>query len=339
MFKKIFGLVLLAHILVIAYFGLRPGESERAPPATSAETSGSPSPFSSDNGASELEQDDILEAVVPKKEIVVPTEFSPAVFSELPAGIDSATVGTGFLFDATHNRVLWEKESEKPVRIASMTKMMTALLAFEDIENRDDLSLDTVIKVTNAAYRMGGSQVWLDPRESFSLRDLLITIMVKSANDSSYLVGEYLADGDMPGFIQRMNDRAAELKMTSTHFLNAHGLPEGDTGNEASCQDLARLAFALLQFEKAAEWASLPKYTFRAEADQPTILDNHNRLVETTNGVDGMKTGYTRAAGYCVTATALRDDRRLIAVTTGFKSSKQRDAFTKALIDWGYRQD
>ena len=111
--------------------------------------------------------------------------------------------------------------------------------------------MDTIIKVSNAAFRIGGSQVWLDPRESFSLEELLITIMVKSANDSSYLVGEYIENGDMDQFITRMNTRAAELNMTDTEFLNAHGLPEGATGNTASCRDLVRLALALYRFPQA----------------------------------------------------------------------------------------
>ena len=126
--------------------------------------------------------------------------------------------------------------------------------------------------------------------------------------------------------------------MTSTHFFNAHGLPEGKTGNTASCQDLARLAIALMRYELALEWASIPTYDFRADTDNPTVLANHNRLIATTKGVDGLKTGYTKGAGFCVTATCLRDGRRLIAVSTGFKSSKRRDTFTQELINWGYSE-
>ena len=336
MYKKIFGIVLIIHLVVFAYFGLRSGspntESEPRPPIN---------PIGSEvsqNG--ETTEDDILREIAPEPEVLAPriVEFSEALNDSLPANINPEGLDSGILFEANANRVIWEKNSRKPVRIASMTKMMMALLAFEDVEKRDDLSMDTVIKVSNAAFRIGGSQVWLDPRESFSLEELLITVMVKSANDSSYLVGEYIENGDMGQFIDRMNSRAAELNMTDTEFLNAHGLPEGATGNTASCQDLVRLALALYRFDKALEWASIPTYKFRAEAEEPTILANHNRLVLTTDGVNGLKTGYTKAAGFCVTATCERDGRILIAVTTGFGSSKQRDSFTKALLEWGYSQ-
>ena len=336
MYKKVFGIVLILHLIVFAYFGLRSGSPNSEPrPQTANESSGS-SAVQDDL----LQEDDLLEEIVPEPEVATPkiVEFNEALHAALPTSINAEGLDSAILFDANANRVLWEKDSQNPVRIASMTKMMTALLVFEDVEERDDLSMDTVIKVSNAAFRIGGSQVWLDPRESFSLEELLITIMVKSANDSSYLVGEYIEDGNMGQFIERMNARADELRMTDTEFLNAHGLPEGATGNKASCQDLVRLALALYRFPKALEWASIPTYKFRSEAEEPTILANHNRLVLTTEGVNGLKTGYTKAAGFCVTATCERDGRVLIAVTTGFGSSKQRDNFTKALLEWGYSQ-
>lgn len=337
MYKKIFGIALLAHILVFAYIGLRPG-TDPSSDKMSGKSDTPASPFSEDIESTGTEEDDLLEEIIPKPELSIVEEFPEAIFDVLPGNIRTDDLKSGLLYDFTNNRLLWERESTKSVQIASMTKMMTALLAFEDEESRDDLSMDTVIKVTNAAFRIGGSQVWLDPRESFTLEELLISIMVKSANDSSYLVGEYLSDGSMDRFVDRMNQRAIEINMNSTNFFNAHGLPEGNTGNTASCQDLARLAIALMRYDLALEWASIPTYDFRANTDKPTILANHNRLILTTKGVDGLKTGYTKGAGFCVTATCLRDGRRLIAVTTGFKSSKRRDTFTQELINWGYSE-
>ena len=336
MYKKVFGIVLILHLFVFAYFGLRSGSPYSEPkPQTANESIGSAAVRDD-----LLQEDDLLEEIVPEPEVTTPkiVKFNEALHTALPTSINAEGLDAAILFDANTNRVLWEKDSKKPVYIASMTKMMTALLVFEDVEERDDLSMDTVIKVSNAAFRIGGSQVWLDPRESFSLEELLITIMVKSANDSSYLVGEYIENGNMDQFIKRMNTRAAELNMTDTEFLNAHGLPEGATGNKASCQDLVRLALALYRFPEALEWASIPTYKFRSEAEEPTILANHNRLILTTEGVNGLKTGYTKAAGFCVTATCERDGRVLVAATTGFGSSKQRDNFTKALLEWGYSQ-
>ncbi len=322
---------------MFAYIGLRPG-TETSDTHSPEKAEPSVDPISEGNRPSGPEEDDFLEEVEPKPELAIIDEFSGAVFDVLPGNIRTDDLRSGLLYDFTNDRLLWERNSDEPVRIASMTKMMTALLAFEDEESRTDLSMDTVIQVTNAAFKIGGSQVWLDPRESFTLKELLISIMVKSANDSSYLVGEYLAEGSMDQFVDRMNLRAVELNMNSTHFFNAHGLPEGNTGNTASCQDLARLAIALMRFDKALEWASIPTYDFRADTGKPTVLANHNRLIFTTKGVDGLKTGYTKGAGYCVTATCLREGRRLIAVTTGFQSSKRRDTFTQELINWGYSQ-
>lgn len=337
MYKKLFAIALVAHILVFAYFGLRQGDtSDTITPIDDGVTSDDESLVENDSLA-DSSSDDFLEEVDPKVEITLVQDFSEALFDVLPASIQSDDLKSGILYDYSQDRVLWEKKSDEPVQIASMTKMMTALLAFEDEESLENISMDTVIQVTDAAFKIGGSQVWLDPRESFSLKELLISIMVKSANDSSYLVGEYLADGSMNHFVERMNERAIELNMNDTHFFNAHGLPEGKTGNTASCQDLVRLAVAMMRFDLALEWASIPSYDFRADSETPTVLANHNRLILTTKGVDGLKTGYTKGAGFCVTATVIRDGRRLIAVTTGFQTSKRRNTFTKNLIEWGYK--
>lgn len=333
MYKKFFGVVLIAHLLVLGYLGLR--TEDPAEPASHLAGEGAIATNES-GGASSPEEDDQLVPVALRPEPSQPLRFDDSSAAALPPRISSSDARSGLLVEVPSGRILWSKDSELPVEIASMTKMMTALLAFEDVRDSDSLSLSNPIQVTEAAYRIGGSQVWLDPRETFSLEELLISIMVKSANDSAYLVGEYLAGGDMPQFVERMNERAAELEMTDTQFYNAHGLPEKEADNVASCLDLARLTNELLQFEKAIEWASLKKYAFRADAEEPTLLSNHNRLVSTTIGVDGMKTGYTKRAGYCIAASCERDGRRLIAVTTGFTSGSKRDAFTRDLIEWGY---
>lgn len=331
MYKKLFGIVLIAHLLAFGYLGLRTDDS---PYPKESEVLEQP-PSSSDDPSLE-DEDDLLETVKPKLDKPIPLEFDASSTTSLPDSIRSDDLGTGLLVEIPSGRILWQKDSAQPVGIASMTKMMTALLAFEDIRDRDEIDFQTQVKVTNAAYRIGGSQVWLDPRETFALDELLISVMVKSANDSAYLVGEFLAGGNMNQFVERMNERAKTLNMSSTRFFNAHGLPETKADNTANCEDLARLANELLQYDQAIEWASMQKYAFRANAKEPTLLANHNRLITSTIGVDGMKTGYTKRAGYCITATCLRNERRLIAVTTGFDSGKRRDAFTRDLLDWGY---
>ncbi len=241
---------------------------------------------------------------------------------------------TGILVDPATRKVLWAKAADKSVPIASMTKMMTMLLAEEDLA-KGVISRDSVIQVTRAAYEIGGSQVWLDPRESFPLSELMKAIAIKSANDAAYLVAEYLGRGDISAFIARMNQRAKELNMKSTLFYEPHGLGDAQKrNNTASAHDMVLLAEALLHYPKAIELASTRMDTFR---NGKTELKNHNNLVfQRVPGVDGLKTGYTKASGFCVTFTCLRNNRRLIGCVTGYASAKDRDAFCKALLDWGY---
>lgn len=243
---------------------------------------------------------------------------------------------TGILVDPATRKVLWAKNADRAVPIASMTKMMTLLLAEEAIA-AGKVTRDTPIKVTEAAYAIGGAQVWLDPRETFPLKELLKTIAIKSANDSAYLVGEYLGGGSMPAFVQAMNDRAKALGMAHTTFYDAHGLGDGaKRDNRSSAHDMAILAERLLGYPEVMRLASTRLDTFR---DGKLMLKNHNNLI--TNrvpGVDGLKTGYTSRAGFCVTFTCKRGGRRLIGCVTGYKTHRDRDAFCKALLDWGYEQ-
>ncbi len=243
---------------------------------------------------------------------------------------------TGILVDPATRKVLWAKNADKAVPIASMTKMMTLLLAEEAIA-AGKVTRDTPIRVTVAAYKIGGSQVWLDPKETFPLRELLKTIAVKSANDSAYLVGEFLGGGSMAAFIEAMNARAKALGLTHTRFYDAHGLGD-DQGrdNLSSAHDMAMLAECLLGYPEVMRLAATRMDTFR---DGKMMLKNHNNLITSrVPGVDGLKTGYTKRAGFCVTFTCKRGGRRLIGCVTGYKTYRDRDAFCKALLDWGYAQ-
>lgn len=280
----------------------------------------------------------------PASESTASTPTSRHAFSSAPYALDGAVshiglpneaeCGTGILVDPATRKILWAKNADRAVPIASMTKMMTMLLAEESIAS-GKVRRDTEIQVTKAAYEIGGSQVWLDPRESFPLQELLKAVAIKSANDAAYLVGEYLGGGDISAFVARMNARAKDLGMTKTTFYDAHGL--GDSAkrdNVSSARDMAILAEHLLDYPEAMRLASTPMDRFR---NGKTELKNHNNLVfQRVPGVDGLKTGYTKRAGYCVTVTCTRNGRRLIACVTGFKTAKNRDAFCKALLNWGY---
>jgi len=269
----------------------------------------------------------------------LPYDYSLAVngnLSEIPA---SSVAKSGILVDINTRKVLWAKNPKESVAIASMTKMMTLLIAMEDIRN-GKASLSTDVQVTKHAYKIGGSQVYLDPRESFKLEDLLKTIAIKSANDSAYLVSEYLGNGDVESFIQRMNKKAEYLNMPGTKFFNAHGLP-GNTSKEdnvSSAEGMAMLAEVLLRYPEIVTWAATPTFTFREGTDKPMLITNHNKLINDCPGVDGMKTGFIDRSGFCITVTCKRGDRRLIGVVTGFNTWRDRNAFMKKLLDWGYRR-
>ena len=247
---------------------------------------------------------------------------------------------TGILVDLDTHKVLWAKSPRKGVPIASMTKMMTLLLAFEALDKRSDLELDTPVKVSPGAAGMGGSQVYLDVKETHPLGELLKTMAIKSANDSAYLVAEYIGGGSMAHFVAAMNKRAYKLRMPSTNFVNVHGLPGNNKTNSISSPEgMAILAEHLLQYPLLIKWTSSKHDSFRAEGSKGyQFLTNTNRLLLKCPGVDGLKTGYTSAAGYCVTATCLRGGKRLVTVVSGFKSSIARKAFVSKLFDWGYKQ-
>lgn len=297
-------------------------------PAAETETAGGTSPASAAATA------EAAAPAVPEKQVAVnaPYDFTGAV-SKIGL-VHENRCGTGILVDPATRKVLWAKAADTAVPIASMTKMMTMLLTEEAIL-AGRITRDTVIPVTVDAYKIGGSQVWLDPKESFPLSELMKAIAIKSANDAAYLVGEYLGNGDVGAFVKEMNRRAKDLGMTKTVFYETHGLGDSQKRNNlASAHDMVILGEHLLNYPETMRLAAIRMDTFR---NGKTELKNHNNLVyNRVPGVNGLKTGYTRASGFCVTITCERGGRKLLACVTGFKSAKERDAFCKALLDWGY---
>lgn len=253
-------------------------------------------------------------------------------------GVDTAICRSGIVVDVDQHRVLWAKDANKAVPIASMTKMMTLLLIEEAIA-KGTIQRDTVIKVTEAAFRIGGTQVWLDPKESFPLADLTKAIAIRSANDAAYLVGEYLASGNVDAFVQSMNDRAKALGMKNTYFYDPHGLGDKKKKehNTSSAYDMVLLGERLLAYPEIMKLTSTRLDTFR---NGKTQLRNSNNLVfNRMEGVDGLKTGYTDASGFCVTFSVKRNGRRFLGCVTGFKKAKLRDQFCEKLIDWATQAD
>jgi serine-type D-Ala-D-Ala carboxypeptidase (penicillin-binding protein 5/6) len=270
-----------------------------------------------------------------------PLNYKYAVQGNIPGLSGSKEAKSGILINVATRKVIWGKNPQKAVAIASMTKMMTLLLAMEDIKS-GKVTLKTPIKVTIAAHKVGGTQVFLDPRETFTLGELLQSMVLRSANDSAYLVAEFLGNGNIATFIARMNKRAKELNMPAANFINPNGLP-GKTRRDnsvSSPEGLALLGEQLLEYPQVMKWSSTKTAIFRPRTNKSyQLMTNTNKLVGTCPGVDGLKTGFTNAAGSCITVSCLRGGKRVIAVVTGFKSWRTRNEFVKKLLAWGYKKD
>ena len=258
-------------------------------------------------------------------------------FAASAAGIIPATnadfdvpCAAAILIDEDSGTVLYEKNADARRPIASITKVMTLLLAFEALE-AGKIHLDDFVPVSEHAYHMGGSQIWLEPGEQMTLDDMLKAICISSANDAAVAVAEYVG-GSETAFAEMMNVRAYELGMTNTHFVNACGLDEA--GHLSTARDVALMSREmLLHHTEVRDYCSIWMDTLRGGATQ---LVNTNKLLKTYNGITGLKTGTTSRAGVCISASAERNGLRLIAVVLGADSGKERFAAATALLDYGF---
>ena len=256
--------------------------------------------------------------------------------------IDRATAG--ILVDMDTNKVLWAKNPSKPVPIASLSKIMTIMLAYEiAMDNDSPYTLESLIPVTTEAINTEASKVYFKKGEMFTLRELLVAASVRSANDAAHLMAQHLGGGKADAFIEDMNRRAVEIGMTHTTFHNAHGLPGKSKAldNQSSPEDVARLCLLFRNYPYLMELAGLRTAPFREKSSPDYILlQNHNNLLPgaktASPGVNGIKTGFTNRAGFCVAASCERSGRHLLAVVMGFPSQLDRDNFVRVLLDWGY---
>ncbi|MGE5255234.1 MAG: D-alanyl-D-alanine carboxypeptidase family protein [Hyphomicrobiales bacterium] len=231
--------------------------------------------------------------------------------------------------DASDGKVLEGQNLDLRWPQASLTKLMLAAVVVEKIE-QGELSLDDRVTVSKKAEGMGGSQVFLKAGEVFSLDELMQAALVESANDAAYAVAEHVA-GSSDEFVQLMNRKALSLGMAHTEFYCVHGLPPSRGGGEnvTSCSDMILLAREVLQHPQILAWTSIERTTFR---NGLLVITNTNKLVGRLPGVDGLKTGYTRKAGFNIVATAKDGERRLIVVVLGSPASRIRDAFASAKL-------
>lgn len=233
------------------------------------------------------------------------------------------------LIDAKTGQILFEKNKQDRLAPASVTKVMTLLLIVEALE-QGKIRLEEEVTASPEACRMGGSQIWLEPGEKMKVEDLIISIALQSANDSSYALAEHIA-GSHENFVKMMNDKAKEFKMNNTNFVNCHGLDA--EGHYTSAEDIAIMSRELAKHPQIFKWTSMYQYHLR-EGD--SWLVNTNKLVRFYDGCDGFKTGSTNKAGFCLSATALKDGMRLIAVTMKAPTAKIRNAEITQMLNYGF---
>ncbi|QOR39327.1 D-alanyl-D-alanine carboxypeptidase [Billgrantia diversa] len=233
------------------------------------------------------------------------------------------------LMDADSGRVLAENNADERLPPASLTKLMTAYLVEREL-NRGNISMDDTVRVSENAWRTGGSKMFIEVNTDVSIRDLLYGIIIQSGNDASIAVAEHLAGGEAP-FADMMNQHASRLGLNNTHFVNATGLPHPE--HYSSARDLALLSQYIIDDYPEHYAIYAEKYFTYNDIRQP----NRNRLLWRDPTVDGLKTGHTEEAGYCLVASAVRDDMRLIAVVMGTDSEEARAQETQKLLSYGFR--
>ena len=244
----------------------------------------------------------------------------------------AANSRSAILIENTTGKVLFEKNADEKVAIASLTKMMSQIIILEQIE-AGKLTWDEMVKVSANAAGYGGTQIYLQPGEEMSVEDLFKGVSMASANDAVVALAERVA-GSEDEFVKMMMAKANELGLKNTNFVNPTGLDEEN--HYSTARDLALIAQELLTHEKILEFSSLYEDYLREDTANKFWLVNTNKLIRTYQGADGLKTGFTDAAMYCMAVTAKRDGMRLIAIVLGEEVSKTRNSETTALLDYGF---
>ena len=241
---------------------------------------------------------------------------------------------SAIMIEASTGEIIYEKNIHERFNPASMTKMMSMLLIMEAIEN-NVISWDEMVTVSENASSMGGSQILLETNEKMSVEDLFKGVAIASGNDAVVALAEKIA-GNEAVFVKMMNDKVKELGLKNTNFVNPHGL---DAQNHySSAYDMAIIAKELVKYEKVLEYTSIYEDYLRENTKRKLWLVNTNKLVRFYDGVDGLKTGYTNLAGYCLTATAKKYNMRIITVVMGEPDSKTRNSEVSEMLDYAFAQ-
>ena len=239
---------------------------------------------------------------------------------------------SGIVIEASTNKVLFEKNSEKQMAPASMTKIMTMLL-IEEALKEGKITLDEEVTISTNAAGMGGSEVYLEAGKTSTVKELLTAIAIGSANDAAVAMAEKVG-GSEENFVRMMNDKAKELGAFNTTFKNPHGLDE--EGHLTTAKDMAIIASALVKYEDILKITSTYETTFTHQNGKSIWLVNTNSLIKFYNGLDGLKTGFTDNAGYCLTGTMKRNDMRLITVVMNAKVKEDRNTDTINMMEYAF---
>ena len=239
---------------------------------------------------------------------------------------------SAIIMEYSTGKILYENNSHEKMAPASMTKMMSLLLIMEAIDNKT-INLNDMVTVSSNASSMGGSQILLETGEQMSVEDLVKGVSIASGNDAVVALAEYIA-GTEDNFVNMMNDKAKELGLKDTNFKNCHGLDEAN--HYSSAHDMAVIARNLVSHEKILEFSSIYETYLRENTDRKIWLVNTNKLVRFKQGVDGLKTGFTDTAGYCLTATMKKDDMRVIATVMGESDATIRNNEVAGMLDYAF---
>lgn len=266
--------------------------------------------------------------------LLFPTFSHPVSAAEGQSAELATKARSAVLIERDTGAVLFEKNSQQPLPPASMTKIMTMILIMDALD-KGKITLNEKVRASEYAASMGGSQIFLEPGEEMTVNDMLKGIAIGSGNDASVAMAEHLA-GSEKAFVTMMNKKAKQLGLKNTHFANPTGLPVKD--HYSTAYDMAMMAKELLKYDKITNYTGKYEDYLRQNTDKKFWLVNTNRLVKFYQGVDGVKTGFTGEAKYCLTATAKKGNMRVIAVVFGAETPKERNTQVTQMLDYAFNQ-
>lgn len=280
-----------------------------------------------------------LSQILPKQAPIIIDKSTVETVTDVPvskseAPFEVAAKGA-VLIDASTGEVLFEQDSHTQLPPASVTKVMTMLLVMEAVQD-GKIHLEDRVTISEHAASMGGSQMYMEAGEMHTVAELMEGVAMASANDGCVALAEFVA-GSEEIFVEKMNQRAEELGMRDTHFVNTNGLPVAD--HYSSAYDIALMSQKLYEFEETHQWFTTWQSTITVGLpgkEKEFGLTNTNKLIKAYEGCNGIKTGFTSEAGYCLSASATRGDTHLIAVALGSETSKIRNAEIAKLLDYGF---